>query len=44
MVTYPIAPIDDAKHADAARSFVAYVLSDEGQAILEKNGFVRVRE
>lgn len=44
MVTYPIAPIDDVKHADAARSFVAYVLSDEGQAILEKNGFVRVRE
>jgi molybdate transport system substrate-binding protein len=44
VATYPIAPIVDAKHGDAARDFVAYVLSDEGQSILEENGFVRVGE
>jgi len=44
VATYPIAALNDAKHVGAARGFVAYVLSAEGQAILEQHGFIRVGE
>ncbi|MBA2362971.1 MAG: extracellular solute-binding protein, partial [Chloroflexia bacterium] len=44
VATYPIAALNDAKHAEAARGFVAFVLSEEGQAILEQHGFIRVGE
>jgi molybdate transport system substrate-binding protein len=37
--TYPIAALADAGDLDAARAFVAFVLSEEGQAILESYGF-----
>lgn len=36
---YPIAPLVESANADLAEAFIAYVLSDEGQAILQKWGF-----
>lgn len=36
---YPIAPLVESANADMAQAFIAYVLSDEGQAILQKWGF-----
>lgn len=36
---YPIAPLVESANADLAQAFVYYVLSDEGQAILQKWGF-----
>lgn len=36
---YPIAPLVESANADLAQAFIAYVLSDEGQAILQKWGF-----
>ena len=37
--TYPIAPLVESVNADLATAFVEYVLSSEGQEILEKWGF-----
>lgn len=37
---YPIAPISDSKNAELANSFVEFVLSTEGQAVLAKYGFL----
>jgi molybdate transport system substrate-binding protein len=37
--TYPIATLRDAANADVADAFVAFVLSDEGQGILDSYGF-----
>lgn len=39
---YPIAPLVESTNVDLAEAFIAYVLSDEGQAILQKWGFVSV--
>jgi molybdate transport system substrate-binding protein len=36
---YPIAPVTKSEHADLAKAFIDYVLSPDGQAILEKWGF-----
>jgi len=36
---YPIATLDQPAQAELADGFIAYVLSDEGQAILQKWGF-----
>lgn len=36
---YPIAPLVESANTDLANEFIAYVLSDEGQAILQKWGF-----
>jgi molybdate transport system substrate-binding protein len=36
---YPIAPLGNSANADLASAFVQFVLSDEGQVILEKWGF-----
>lgn len=36
---YPIAPLVNSKHTDLAKTFIDYVLSPEGQAILQKWGF-----
>ncbi|HCR71340.1 MAG TPA: molybdate ABC transporter substrate-binding protein [Anaerolineae bacterium] len=36
---YPIAPLVESANADLAQAFIAFVLSDEGQAILQKWGF-----
>jgi molybdate transport system substrate-binding protein len=38
-VTYPIAVVRGAKHADAARRFVEYCRSDEGMRVFRKYGF-----
>ena len=50
LAVYPIASIKDAKdakdaqQAELAQKFVAYVLSDAGQAILAANGFVKISD
>ncbi|MBC7876650.1 MAG: molybdate ABC transporter substrate-binding protein [Anaerolineales bacterium] len=36
---YPIAPLTESANADLAEAFIAYVLSADGQAILQKWGF-----
>lgn len=36
---YPIAPVSDAQHPDAARRFVEFVGGDGARAILEQHGF-----
>lgn len=40
-VLYPIAVIKDSKEPKGARSFIDFVLSDEGKAILAKYGFTK---
>lgn len=39
VATYPIAPISDSTNPELAQSFVAFILSPEGQSILSKWGF-----
>jgi molybdate transport system substrate-binding protein len=39
LAEYPIAPLNDSAHVEAAAGFIALVLSDEGQAILADYGF-----
>ncbi|GAB4398686.1 MAG: molybdate ABC transporter substrate-binding protein [Anaerolineales bacterium] len=39
VAAYPLAPLADAPHADLAQTFIAYVLSADGQAVLQKWGF-----
>jgi molybdate transport system substrate-binding protein len=39
IATYPIGLITDAPHPERGRAFIDFVLSEEGQAILEKWGF-----
>ena len=36
---YPIATVNESQHAELAQQFVDYVLSDDGQATLDKYGF-----
>ena len=38
---YPIATVTQSKNPDVAQAFVDYVLSPEGQAVLEKAGFAK---
>lgn len=38
-VAYPIAPLTGARNAEAARAFIEFVVSDEGQSILRGHGF-----
>lgn len=40
IATYPIAVLEAASDAAVAEAFVAYVLGDEGQAILAEHGFL----
>src|SRR5262245_10918142 len=42
-ILYPIAVVRAGSNQNAARAFIDIVLSDEGQRILEKYGFKRVR-
>ena len=37
---YPIAVVRASKNADAARAFVTFVLSPEGQSYLKARGFI----
>lgn len=43
LATYPIAVLKSAPNADLAAAFMAYVLSDKGQSILQKWGFIRAK-
>ena len=36
---YPIAPLAKSENADLAKAFIAYILSADGQAVLQKWGF-----
>jgi molybdate transport system substrate-binding protein len=40
---YPLAALSQAKNPELAQAFIAYVLSAEGQAILQKWGFLPVK-
>lgn len=40
IASYPIAVVRHAPNADAAKTFIAFVLSPSGQAVLKKNGFL----
>jgi molybdate transport system substrate-binding protein len=40
IAAYPIAVVKDARAPDAARTFVAFVRSGEGQALLRRHGFL----
>jgi molybdate transport system substrate-binding protein len=39
IAAYPIAPLAKSKNSDLAKAFITYVLSPDGQAILQKWGF-----
>lgn len=43
VAAYPIAPIKDSAHLEAAQGFIRYVLSQEGQAVLVKYGFIPMK-
>jgi molybdate transport system substrate-binding protein len=43
LVSYPVGPLASSRNPAAARAFIAYVLSAEGQRVLGKWGFVRAR-
>lgn len=40
IASYPIAAIENSKNADLAKKFISYVLSDDGQKVLARNGFI----
>jgi molybdate transport system substrate-binding protein len=42
-IVYPIAVIKDSKQPDLAKAFVAFVLSTQGQAILQSKGFLSAK-
>lgn len=42
-ILYPIAIVKESKQPDAARKFIDFVLSSEGQSILAKQGFIAVK-
>ena len=44
VATYPIAAVRDSENPELAQSWVDLVLSDEGQTVLEDNGFERAGE
>jgi molybdate transport system substrate-binding protein len=39
---YPVARVEGSGNPDAAEMFIAFLLSDEGQAILERHGFISI--
>lgn len=44
VATYPMAAVQESENPELAQSWVDLVLSDEGQGVLEKNGFERAGE
>jgi molybdate transport system substrate-binding protein len=44
IASYPIAPLSDSAHAALAQQFIDYLLSPEGQQILEDAGFMPLAE
>ena len=43
IASYPIAVTKEASNPEAAQAFIRFLVSDAGQSILEKNGFMRAR-
>jgi molybdate transport system substrate-binding protein len=43
IAAYPVAPLAKSANADLAAAFIDYVLSNEGQAVLQKWGFAPAR-
>ena len=43
LARYPLAPLAQSKNPELARSFIAAILSAEGQAILQRWGFGPIR-
>jgi molybdate transport system substrate-binding protein len=41
---YPIAPLAASENSDLAKAFIAYVLSADGQTVLQKWGFAPPQE
>jgi molybdate transport system substrate-binding protein len=39
-IVYPVAVIQDSDNIDTAKEFIEYIMSEEGQTILHKHGFV----
>ena len=44
LATYPIAALKSAPQSELAKAFVDYVLSDKGQAVLQKWGFIPAKQ
>lgn len=42
IAAYPIAPLNDSANPEMAQAFVDYVLSDQGQAVLARYGFMTI--
>ncbi|MBA4421201.1 MAG: molybdate ABC transporter substrate-binding protein [Anaerolinea sp.] len=42
IASYPIAPLSDSKNLELAKTFIAFVLSSQGQAVLAQYGFMAV--
>lgn len=42
-ITYPIAMIKNSRHREAALAFIEQVLSDPGQSMLRKHGFLSIK-
>ncbi len=40
MATYPMAAVERSKNPDLAKEWIDFVLSDEGQSVLEGYGFI----
>lgn len=40
IASYPIAPLSDSPHAEAAQAFIDYVMAPDGQQVLVKYGFI----
>jgi len=42
LAAYPIAIVEGSQNSELAQDWIDLVLSDEGQAVLEKHGFIPV--
>jgi molybdate transport system substrate-binding protein len=40
LAMYPMAPLNDSAQPELAQAFIAQVLSEEGQAVMERYGFI----
>jgi molybdate transport system substrate-binding protein len=44
VASYPVAPLSDTPHMATAQKFIDYLLSPTGQQMLEKYGFIAIKE
>jgi molybdate transport system substrate-binding protein len=40
IANYPIAKLKQSSHSEVAQAFIDFILSDEGQAVMAKYGFL----